>query len=594
MWLFIAVASAATPLSVSVEPVVLPEPGSWLMEAKRGTITVRPTESGFHLSYPAGTQASLCSPRVPVLGGRSLRLTGEVRGDSTLGDTAGLHLKFWGVEEELHVARRRVEAGDQGWEPLLILATAPPGATEASLCVDLRMVKADAPGGLSLSPLRLVSLSAESRKEKLPLQRILLVTVEALRYDHVSGHGYARATSPRLDALARSGASFQQHYTNAPYTHPSLATLLTSLFPTTLGFLDNQPTMPRAIRTLADRLAEAGYVTAAFSSQYVLSNRYGLNQGFHYYRNWPNDTNSSRLNDELLPWLELHEQDNSFVWVHYFDPHGPYRPPDSFRAPFLTDALYLGDNATLPTGPGSGPFIPNYVQDKSKGGSPNNKRHHYVAGYDADIAWWDSELGRLCDFLAQRGWGADTLVMVTPDHGESMTDHDKYFAHGTLYQHDLHIPLVVSLPGVVPAGTLVPQRSSHLDLLPTLLDYAGVPATGLAGQSLRPAIEGKSYTPPAFTAAVVGRAEKLRYAAVNDGRYKIITDGSFQLVEAYDRVKDPEERLNLVARAPREVARMASEFSAWFAQTFPVSAASEVQALDDEDASRLRSLGYLE
>jgi arylsulfatase A-like enzyme len=594
-------AALASPLVVLREPVAVPPLGrtdGWNVAARAGTITATPEAGGaVHLAYPAGTDASYCSARAPVAGNRTVVVRTQVRGDAGLGDIAALHLHLGDASgNDLVVARRRIDPGDRGWEAVEIRATATSTVSAAWLCWELRMQKKDRSGGLTVLPLSVEALTATSRGSALPLRRVILVTVETLRRDHLSLYGYARKTSPNLDALAREGARLDRHQAPAPYTHPSLASLITSRFPSTLGFLDNLPALPTAVPTIADVFAGAGYVTAAFNVQYVLSNRYGLNRAFHYYRNWANDTPSRQLNDELLPWLAAHGDDNLFLWVHYFDPHGPYRPPASFRAPFDTDAIANADTRRLEHSADAAEgvaAIPNYVFDKGK-----LERRHYVAGYDGDIAWWDSELGRLLRYLKERNWTEDTLVVVTADHGESMTDHGRFFCHGSLYEHDLHVPAVVWAPGRVKPGTAIAARTSHLDILPSLMDWAGIPAAAdMVGRSFRPVVDGTSdSTAPPFSLAMVGREDRLRYAGVGDGPWKVVLDRKLALIEAYDLSRDPDERRNAVGAPPKAVRETAAAFRTWLqANVLSLPAPSQpAQALDPEDAERLRALGYLE
>lgn len=567
-------------------------PDGWIKLEQSGKLTFDSLADDPGLTrirYEAGTKASICSSAVPVTAGSTLRLSSQVKGDAALGDVTALHLHITGPRGDLHVAKRRFSTGEYPTEAVEILSTVPPGGYGAYACYEVRMVNADAAGALSVAPLKLESMTADSSVSLLSIRRIVLVTIETFRRDHVHAYGYPRNTTPNLDALIAEGVSFDRHYSTSPYTHPSLASVLTGQFPTALGFADNSPSLPPALPVLPELLAQAGYVTAAFNVQYVLSNRYGLNRGFHYYRNHPNDTPANVLNDELLPFLSEHGDDNLFAWVHYFDPHGPYRPPARFRDMFLGDVLYGADPELLPHGSHAEglPSIPKYVYDKGR-----DERRHYVAGYDGDLAWTDFELGRLMDSLRVTSRN-DTLVIVSADHGESMTEHERYFCHGSLYEHDLHVPMVVWAPGMK-SGTRIAARTSHVDILPTLLDYGGAgKLPGFAGQSLRPAIEGASLTAPPFSVAMVGRNENLRYAVIADNGLKAVTNGKGGLLEAYDLSTDPGETKQAKGSVRAKVRALAKDFRAWLKGKTPVPA-PKVQTLDEEDEERLRALGYVE
>ncbi len=602
-----AVALAQSPLRVERALLDLPnaglladstpddgQPDHWLKQESAGRLRVeasrdRQGEAIPRLVWTAGTKASLCSAAVPVKPGATVRLTTRVRGEPNLDDVTALHLHIGGVGGELLVAKRRFDTGDFPWEAVEILATAPPGATTAFACFQVQMVKEGRAAGLTVEPLQFELLEATSNVAALPYRRVVLVTVETFRRDHVHAFGYPRVTTPNLDALVAEGASLDRHYAQAPYTHPSLASLVTGQYPTTLGFVDNIPTIGASAPTVAELMAQAGYVTAAFSSQYVLSNRYGLNRGFHYYRNHPNDVPSNAINDELIPFLAEHANDNLFTWVHYFDPHGPYRPPARFRDLFHGDQLWGGDTMQVQRGDHAEglPMVPKYIYDGGK-----NERRHYVAAYDADIAWLDFELGRLVEYLRATSRD-DTLLIVTADHGESMTDHERYFCHGSLYEHDIHVPFVAWGRGVE-AGTRVGVNTQHVDVLPTLLDVAGVgELPGFAGRSLRAAIAGEPLSPVPFVVSTVGRSERLSYAVVGEGGIKAIVDRTGALLEAYDVAADPRELKQASGSRRREITSLVRQFRAWL-KGKPVAAERKQQRLDDEDTERLKALGYIE
>ena len=591
MFLLAALANAS-PLVVHTESVTLSPIETWTTVAKKGSLTA----SRGRVGWAPGTVASLCSTPVPVDTGHTLLLKGKFRGDADLGDVTAVHLHAGAGGKDLHVARRRIDPGDHGWEDLEIRATAPAGTDEAWVCVEAMMQDTTHLGGLRFEPFSLQEITAESRSARLPLPRIILVSIEAFRRDHVSAYGYPRATTPILDALIAGGASLDQHFAQAPYTHPSLATLVTGQLPTTLGFSDNTPSpiLANAFRTAAERFADAGYVTASFNVQYVLSNRYGLNRGFHYYRNHPNDVAATTLEAELYPWLDEHGADNSFVWVHLFEPHGPYRPPASIRARFEGDAVWNADTMRLQNSPAATegvPLIPNYVYDRD-----DFERRHYVAGYDGDIYTADAAIGRLVKFVKDHGWEKDTLIVVTADHGESMTDHDRYFSHGSLYNHDLHVPMVFWAPGRVTPGRKVTAHTGHIDVLPTLMDYAGLPAdASILGQSMKGLLDGETArrTSP-FTVGMVGRSDRRRYALMGGGGTKVVVDRVGRLLEVYELLTDPLELHNLVGAGAQKAQEMASLFASQMLPNIEKSVDPKTQALDPEDIERLRALGYLE
>lgn len=593
-------AAFASPLVVTDTPVGLPDPtvdaapadkqpdgwtttldvGRFEMEAVRGPNG----EPAARLKWGAGTLGKICTSPLPVPVGQTLVVRGQERPARDLEGFMGLHLHLAGDKGIVHTAKRRIEANGSNWEDVMMLATVPTGAKTAQLCLDVRGDGKHGGAYVDLVGLSLVSRDARSRDAVLPTKRVILVTVEAFNRDHVHAYGYPRSTTPNLDQLIREGTSFDRHYATAPYTHPSLASLLTGVMPTMLGFVDNTPVLPPALPTLPERLADAGYVTASFSSQYILSNRYGLNRGFHYYRNHPNDVTAATLNAELLPFLDAHRDDNLFTWVHYFDPHGPYRPPAGWREKFVGDAAWTADSVKLTADPKAAEgvaAIPNYVYDKEK-----LDRRWYVAGYDGDIAYWDSELGKLMAFVRARGWEEDTVILLTADHGESMTDHGRYFCHGSLWEHDIHVPMVVWGKGI-PADRRVDLPTSHLDLMPTMLALAGVlPADAPRASML-------TDDPERLAIATLGKGDALRWAVRDGGFYKIIMQVGGVLDDVYNLSVDRAET-RPIGVPPKDASALASRFRKLLAAGFGDVRVVNTPTLDDEERERLRALGYIE
>lgn len=609
--------AAASPLAVTESALSIPNaalvdrapldgiPDGWTWSGSKGRVRVSPVpgpggSTAAKLNYEAETKGQLCSGSAAVTPGRTVVVTGAVRGEPSLSDVTALHLHLGNERPSGSgtsrasgvVAKRRFDKGDYPWEPIEITATVPAGADRAWMCVEVAIVPGGKAGAAWLGPLSVAERAATSRGEALSPRRVIMVTVETFRRDHVHAYGYPRATTPVLDRLIAEGTSFDRHRVQAPYTHPSLASLLTGLLPGQLGFADNRPVATLLARSLAETMAAAGYVTAAWSSQYVLSNRYGLNRGFHYYRNHPNDTPANALHLELMPFLDEHAEDNLFLWLHYFEPHGPYRPPAPLRAKFTGDPTWASDPAVLrhsaDTAEGV-PLIPNYVYDKEQ-----FERRHYVAGYDGDIAWLDQSLGQLVQFVRERGWERDTLLLVTGDHGESMTEHARFFCHGSLYEHDLHVPFVAWGAGV-PAGRRVDARTHHVDVAPTLAALVGQPApVATAGRSFLGSLRGGAHQPAPLSIAMRGKDDKLRFAVVGDAGIKLVVDAAGTAYEAYDLVQDPGETQNFAGLRPAVVGPVVAQFKEWLRTSGALAAPQPEQALDPEDVEMLRALGYIQ
>jgi arylsulfatase A-like enzyme/Flp pilus assembly protein TadD len=388
---------------------------------------------------------------------------------------------------------------------------------------------------------------------------LLLVTLDTTRADHLGAWGYAAARTPTLDALAARGARFARCDTAAPVTLPSHASILTGLFPPRHGVRDNGTFVlaPQTV-TLAERLAGAGYDTAAVVAAVVLARRHGLDQGFRVYDDdlgagYAQGTNVSERDAEATTAAALAALDRLkppfFLWTHYYDPHEEYRPPTRF-ADALTGAHRL---------------------------------------YDGEIAFVDEQLARLLARLP-----ADTVIVVVGDHGEMLGEHGET-THGLLpLAGARRVPLILAGPGV-PGGRVVDSLVRTVDVAPTLLAAAGLPAAAeLDGRSLLPldpaALAGRSSYCESFLPFFAYRWYPLR--AVSDGEWLFLQAPRPSL---YRLRGDPGESLDLAERERRafhdqrarldELLRLAGErLEAPFAAE---------NVLSEEQRRELASLGYL-
>ncbi len=577
-------------------------PDGWRVNVKSGNVRFeksppRDGQEWVTVSYAQGTNANLLSRHVPTKEGETFVLTGALdTGEGTLLHPAAFGIAFFRGQEFLDWGLHRVENEFPGIQKIEIRATAPAGTDTVRVRWHFMEDSKKPAGSFSFAVPVLERLTARSRTVSFPLKHIFLLTVEAFRSDHTSIRGYARETTPNLARIAAEGAWLDRHYVQAPYTRPSLSSMVTSLFPASLGVRDNVDFLPDTAVTMAERFAAGGYVTAAFLAQYVLSQHYGFNQGFHYFYNYKNDTPGEEVWGAYRPWFTDHAPDNTFTWVHLFDPHGPYHPTEARRAKFEGDALWTADDQTLTAGKGAatGRFVPDYVFDEGQ-----LLRRHYVAGYDAELNGIDEQIGAFIDGLKAAGIAEQSMVVITADHGESMTDHNRWFCHGNLYEHDIRVPMIVWAPGRVKPGTRIDQRTTHLDIVPTLLDYAGVPLEGrVHGESMRALLDGSGVPTHTFSFSGVGKAEKEQIAIVGDGPMKVIVNDKGVPVEVYDLTRDPDELRNLIDAKASEAADIARRFHDWLATETaggPVSAPVQLgRELAPDERERLKALGYIE
>lgn len=313
-----------------------------------------------------------------------------------------------------------------------------------------------------------------------PRGDILLISVDTLRPDHMSIYGYQRPTTPRIQRSMGQGAVFLRAHSTESNTPASVASILSGLQPREHRIRLFYQLLDDAIPILPEYLAET-HTTAAFVSNTVLTDEaMGMAPRFDHYDDFVNRRESTRkvyersasdTTDAVLEWLDRPREDDRpiFVWVHFIDPHGPYVAPGAWTRSFE-------HRGQLALGPEQ---VPAYQQIEGQ-----NDGLQYVDDYDEEIAYMDSEVGRLLDGFDQRRGRENALVLLTADHGETMMDHELWFTHGYhVYEALIHVPLLLRGPGVATGERA--ELVSTIDILPTLLDFAGTAIpTNLPGRSL--------------------------------------------------------------------------------------------------------------
>ena len=439
----------------------------------------------------------------------------------TVTATATLH----GEREVLQVARAKPK-GKHGWLDLSVDLGRFAGRT---LTLELA---AEAPGVppqyananlIAWSPVAL-GRSGEGRRRPDPQPRrpnVLLVVIDTLRADHLTPYGYGRDTSPEIARrLAAAGTVVEEASSQAPWTLPSVISFLTGRYPGELLRGSTAYGIPEGVPSLAERLAPLGYRTGAFVANPTLHAGNGVARGFETFYSPPPVLDSMLLhadsvNVRAVPWLRAYQHEPFFLYVHYIDPHDPYDNPD------LVD--------------GRSPFDPDY-QGTLTGGSvhqvylgqvplrdPPADIAFLTSLYDSEIHYVDRRVGELLATLDPAVL-ADTLVVLTADHGEELHDHGGWKHGETLYQEQVHVPLIVRWDGHVRAGARLGGTVRLVDLAPTLLAAAGAGApegAPWAGADLLPALAGEAPPPrlPAF--AETDSCGPLRAAALLDG-WKLI------------------------------------------------------------------------
>ena len=374
-----------------------------------------------------------------------------------------------------------------------------------------------AAGGRRASEAGLSDLAPLPTGPRRPQADVLLITIDALRYDHVGAYGYARNTTPHLDQLAAEGTRFSRVYSQAPHTSFSVSSMLTSKY---------FPTMARLAPgerhdTIAAVLRNYGWRTAAFYPPAVFfidSNKLKTfaetNFDFEYVKFEFID--AQRRVDQLLAYYDTVKPDRSFVWVHFFEPHEPYVAHEGF--PF-----------------GSGD----------------------IDRYDSEIAYTDAAVGRLVKEVRARRPG--TIVIVAADHGEEFDEHGGRYHGSSLYDEQLRIPLIISIPGVPPR--VVDGQVELFDVTPTVLNLLDISVpVRMRGTDLGPWLA----TPPAPAARLPPAFAELEdKRMVSIGGEKLICDMRLGFCAYYDLTTDPHERHNLAEERPDRVAILHGLLDGW-------------------------------
>lgn len=438
--------------------------------------------------------------------------------------------------------------------------------------------------------------SGTSKSFPLAGPNLLIVSIDTTRADHLSCFGYGRETSPNLDALASNGHLFTNALTVMPTTLPSHAAIFTSQYPHEIGTLANGKVVPPTAYTLAERLSENGFSTAAFVSAAVLDPRFGLDQGFAYYDHPVGPERSGEETSDLATaWLRQNDNERFFCFVHLFDPHTWYSPPEPYRQIYEVP-------------PGSHPPDRKFVRDPALL-TPAVCRGA-INAYDAEIRYADAQLGTLLQTLETLDLRESTLVVVLSDHGETLDELIETFGyafdHGEfLYRRELRIPLVLWTPSELglPTSSVQDELVTTLDLMPTLLALLGIPCEEpTEGRSLVPLLlGGSSTTRPAFA-----RRRQLTEAEVKRPPSRLLQGAEISVTtltwhflrcegrpdELFDIANDPLEKHNVAEAHPDVVGRMQHLIDV--RQTADQTGRSRADGtIDPELKEALRTLGYV-
>jgi choline-sulfatase len=568
--------------------------------------TVRPgMTAGFAIDW-AGigpvSSASLVPPpaATDLSSADTLRIPAGITLGYTLEVPAGAELQA--SVQSAGPARLQVSAARDGAKLSELSAVELTGGTEpkrirvplASLAGDIARIDLSASGGVVTLTAPMVVVPSQLRSiERKPLKNVLLMLIDTLRADKLKPYNpQTRVRTPGLMRFLENAVTMRDARGQECWTKPSVATLLSSLYPWQHNAFDDDSKVPASVELLPEYFKGRGFRTAGFIANGYVSDKFGFGQGWDDYRNYIRENRRSIAQEvaaDVLEWLDARpKQQPFFLYVHTIDPHVPYKPPKSFLAMY--------DSA-----PYSGPVDfakSNELLEKIKIGKltlNDRDKVRLQALYDGEISYHDVHFAAIFDGLEKRGLSDETLVVITADHGEEFWDHGSVGHGHSLYDELVHVPLILRIPGVTEGNAMLHGDVGLVDVAPTILDALGlqIPET-MSGRSFLPELLGGGQSAPRATASQFMTG--VRSVAV--GRLKLIQRG-VENGALYDLRNDPGETRDVAKTRPIALRYARGELGLTLSQNTQAQSGKprvhvqQKTTIDAETEAQLRALGYV-
>jgi len=425
---------------------------------------------------------------------------------------------------------------------------------------------------------------------------VVLITIDALRPDHLSCYGYGRNTSPNIDAFAKDGVLFTQAISQASVTIVSLASFVTAVYPTRHRIITQHLDYDRDFfyPTIMEILKRQGYEVATFFAHPLLNKIKWIKRGvdFHfqtkYYKGDSHQMNSysaTDLTNAALNWVLKKPKNKFFIWMHYIAPHTPYLPPPPY------DRLYVNDEYYNPHKTAG--FVDNL---EGRGGIPPDAAiesisevDYYIAQYDGEIKYADRQIGRFIKKLKELKLYENTLIIISADHGESLGEHNVYFEHAAgLYDESIKIPLIVKLPQEKFRGKIINRQVRAVDIMPSILDILNVKVSeNIDGESLYPLITGRGVYKSQYSFSKTAAMNSIRTE-----EWKLIYYEDNNSYELFNLKEDPQRLTNLYDDEGKIAQMLSSEMEE--IASIPSDIKRGTEDIDKKAKEVMRSLGYVQ
>ncbi len=436
---------------------------------------------------------------------------------------------------------------------------------------------------------------------------VILISIDTLRADHLGCYGYARDTSPHIDALSQDGALFINTYASSSWTLPSHVSLLTSQYGVHHQVYHDDERMDPEIPTLAEKFRGHGYTCAAFTGGGFVSSAYGFAKGFDIYDEGSGGVfhrdSAARLSRAVSEWLDRNQDRRFFLFLHTYQTHSPYACPPPYKVMYLNDDSLFGSADLF-----------NHLGGKENlyKSLPQDERQNLIDLYDGEIRYVDDRfIGPLVSQLKTLGLYDRTFIVFTSDHGEEFFDHGAWGHGQSVYDELLKVPLILKFPASKYRGQRSDTLVSLIDIMPTLLEDRGWSQNDLEldGKSLMPILEGRETQNRIFLADIgrnVMQSHVPKKIATNRGSRKFILNDQYieedltffqhapkkpDPIELFDLLADPGEHVNVANQNPS----LANALLRWINEFY--SAARKAQTrkavIEQSVKDQLKALGYI-